>query len=237
MVVHNVPMRPGPIPAVIPVVALLSVVGAGAACAGQTPEPSTARVERVDDGDTLRVVMNGRQVRVRIFGVDAPELDQPYGREALDVARRLLADRTVTVIERDTDPYDRLVASLSVEGRDIGAELVRAGAAWHFTQFSDSAALAVAEREARAARRGLWADANPTPPWEYRGEQRANGTGRSARSSSRAAAAGDYHGNVSSRVFHARGCDQFDCPNCTAGFASADDARAAGYRPHSACVR
>lgn len=222
--------------AAIPVVAILLAIGAGVACADQAP--ATARVERVDDGDTLRVVMNGRPVRVRIFGIDAPELDQPYGRQALDEARRLLANRTVAVVARDTDPYGRLVASLSVDGRDVGTELVRAGAAWHFAQFSDSATLAEAERDARTAGRGLWAGAIPTPPWEYRGDQRAGGLRRSAGAPTpRGPAAGDYHGNVSSRVFHARGCQQFDCASCTAGFTSAADARAAGYRPHGACVR
>lgn len=209
------------------------------ACAAEQAASALARVERVDDGDTLRVVMNGETVRVRIFGIDAPELDQPYGREALDAARRLLTDRTIGVVPRDTDPYGRLVASLTLDGRDVGQELVRAGAAWHFTQFSNSPAMAAAERDARAARRGLWGTSNPTPPWQHRTDQRVDGAGRSGEPLRPrvTTVAGAYHGNVSSKVFHARGCPQFDCANCTVGFESTADAHTAGYRPHAACVR
>ncbi len=210
---------------------LLGLVPSSGACAAQSAV-ETAHVQRVDDGDTLRVQMDGRIVRVRIFAIDAPELDQPYGREALDEARRLLGGRMVTVTRRDTDPYGRLVASLAIDGRDVGRDLVAAGAAWHFTQFSDSRVLAAAEREARAERRGLWALADPVAPWRHRAEGRSNEA-----SPGRPTVPGDFHGNVSSRVFHAKGCPQFECPNCTAGFASADAARQAGYRPHGACVR
>lgn len=212
---------------------LLGGLPSSGACAADQPA-GTARVERVDDGDTLRIAWHGETVRVRLFAIDAPELDQPYGREALGEARRLLAGRTVTVVERDTDPYGRLVASLAIDGRDVGLDLVRAGAAWHFTQFSDDAALAAAQREARAARRGLWSQPAPVAPWRHRAAERASGQ-QTARP--RPPVAGAFHGNVSSKVFHASGCPQFECPNCTAGFASADAARRAGYRPHGACVR
>jgi endonuclease YncB( thermonuclease family) len=206
------------------------------ACAAEQVPGVTAHVERVDDGDTIRVTMNGQQVRVRIFGVDAPELDQPFGRDSHQLARRLLDGRNVQVTARDTDPYGRLVASLSIEGRDVGLELVTQGAAWHFTQFSRSAALAAAEQEARAARRGLWALPDPVAPWMFRQAGREGGAGRSSASATPARGAA-FHGNVSSKVFHARGCSQFECRNCTAGFDSAAAARAAGYRPHEECVR
>lgn len=213
-------------------VLLLGLLPSSGACAAQSAV-ETAQVQRVDDGDTLRIAIDGRTVRVRIFAIDAPELDQPYGREALAEARRLLAGRVVAVTRRDTDPYGRLVASLAIDGRDVGRDLVAAGAAWHFTQFSDSRVLAAAEREARAERRGLWAFSNPVAPWRHRAEGRSN----EASAAGRPTVPGDFHGNVSSRVFHAKECPQFGCPNCTAGFASADAARQAGYRPHRACVR
>lgn len=181
--------------------------------------------------------MNGQPVRVRIFGVDAPELDQPFGREAHALARRLLENQRIDVTARDTDPYGRLVASLALDGRDVGLELVTQGAAWHFTQFSRSPALAAAERDARAARRGLWALPEPIAPWTFRQAGRAGSAGGPVPPSPVPAADAAFHGNVSSKVLHARGCPQFDCPNCTAGFQSVEAARAAGYRPHEACVR
>lgn len=217
--------------------AVLPLLLAGACVAAQQTTAVTARVERVDDGDTLRVVMNGQQVRVRIFGIDAPELNQPYGREALEEARRLLANRTVTLVQEDVDPYGRVVASLAVDGHDVGTDLVNNGAAWHFTQFSKSSTLAAAERNARAAGRGLWALPHPVAPWQFRGDERADGRGRGRASATSPAAAGTFHGNVASKVFHAAGCEQFNCPNCRTGFNSSAEAVAAGYRPHATCVR
>jgi hypothetical protein len=167
--------------------------------------------------------------------VDAPENGQPFGERAREHAVRLLLNETVVVSTRDVDTYGRLVAVIMVNGRDVGQELVKAGSAWHYTQYSDDARLAALERSARASRAGLWATANPIPPWQYRQIERERAeaaTGRAA-----AQAAGGFHGNRSSKVFHAPGCEHYTCPNCTAVFASAAAARDAGYRADAACVR
>lgn len=219
------------------VLILLLAFTASSACAAEQAPAITARVERVDDGDTLRVVMNGESVRVRIFAIDAPELDQPYGRESLSEARRLLANQTVTMTMRDVDQYGRLVASLAVDGRDVGRDLVSMGAAWNYTQFSRNVALADVEDVARAARRGLWALPNPVAPWRFRRAGRAGAPGGVVSPTPPQVVGGAFHGNVSSKVFHARECPQFACVNCTTGFESVAAAEAAGYRAHAACVR
>jgi micrococcal nuclease len=64
-----------------------------------------------------------------------------------------------------------LIASIEAGGQDVGQQLVAAGLAWHYTRYSDDAGLAAAEREARAARRGLWADREPVLPWEWRASE------------------------------------------------------------------
>ncbi|ODS59630.1 MAG: hypothetical protein ABS36_01525 [Acidobacteria bacterium SCN 69-37] len=191
----------------------------------------TGRVVTVDDGDTMRVRVGREKWRVRLFGVDAPEASQPYGREARDAARRLLLDRTVEVVRHDVDQYGRVVADLRVDGRGAGADLVAAGAAWQYDQFSRDAHIARLEAEARAARRGLWAASDPTPPWQFRAA--ARGAGRAGAP----AAAGPFHGNTASHVFHAAGCEDYECNRCTAVFETVAAARAAGYRPHATCVR
>ena len=204
------------------------VLFAAPACAEQQ---FSGRVLSVEDGDTVRVQRGQGDVRIRIFGIDAPEATQPYGPEARDLARSLLLNQTVVVLMKDVDQYGRLVAALSVDGRDVGTELISAGAAWNYAQFSQDERFATLESEARDARRGLWALPDPTPPWLFR----ASARGAGARG--RGGEAGAFRGNVSSRVFHAPGCSSYACANCTAEFESAVTALAAGYRPHAECVR
>lgn len=218
--------------AAVPAALVLLLLLVAPACAEQQ---FAGRVLAVDDGDTVRVQRGAGEVRVRIFGVDAPEATQAYGPEARDVARRLLLDRQVTVVMKDVDQYGRLVASLQVNGRDIGPELIAAGAAWNYPQFSRDDRFAALEAAARRARRGLWALPDPMAPWLFRASARAEGAGASARAGD--VRTGGFHGNRRSRVFHAPGCEHYDCANCTATFESVAAAAAAGYRAHTACVR
>jgi micrococcal nuclease len=81
----------------------------------------------------------------------------------------LIAGEVVRVIIRDKDRYGRFVADVyQGDGVHVNAEIVKAGFAWHFTRYSDDPELAALEREARQARRGLWQDNKPIPPWEFR---------------------------------------------------------------------
>jgi micrococcal nuclease len=215
-----------------PALLILCAILAAPACADA--QQFTGRVVAVEDGDTVRVLRGQGDVRVRIFGIDAPEAMQAYGPEAREVARRLLLDRTVVVSLRDVDQYGRIVGSLSVDGRDIGPELIASGAAWNYAQFSQDERFASLEAEARDAKRGLWTDAAPTPPWLFRSAARAGGPGTTSSSSQ---PTGAMRGNANSRVFHAPGCEHYTCSNCTVTFESTQAARAAGYRPHLECVR
>lgn len=212
-------------------VALLATPGVS--CAGEEQQ-FRARVVAVEDGDTLRVQRGQGDVRIRIFGIDAPEATQPFGPEARDAARQLLLNRTVEVALKDVDQYGRLVAALSVNGRDIGAELITAGAAWNYGQFSQDDRFATLESDARAAKRGLWTSPNPVPPWIFRSDARRRDIGPAG---ARGPTVGAIHGNATSRVFHAPGCENYTCANCTVIFEDAAAATAAGYRPHAACVR
>mgnify|MGYP001765834058 CR=1 FL=1 len=122
----------------------------------------------VHDGDTISVMQEGRAVRIRLHGIDCPELHQPFGRAAKQTASSLVFKRDVRVVPVDVDAYGRLVADVYLGSLHVNLELVRRGFAWHYTRYSRDAALAAAEREARSARRGLWADSDPIPPWAWR---------------------------------------------------------------------
>jgi micrococcal nuclease len=130
-----------------------------------------ARAVAVHDGDTVSVLRFGHErIRIRLEGVDCPELRQAYGRRAKRATADLVFGREVTVVPVDEDAYGRLVARIRVDGEDVALTLVRRGLAWQYRRYSHDRALADAERAARAARIGLWADPHPQPPWEWRRE-------------------------------------------------------------------
>jgi endonuclease YncB( thermonuclease family) len=140
-----------------------------------TPRAPTAgvrelsgKVVAVHDGDTLTVLVASVQHKIRLNGIDAPELGQNYGRRARQFLSDLCFGTIVTVRVVNVDRYGREVGDVVVGGVLANAELVRAGLAWHYKQYSKDPALAALEKEARAARRGLWVDRNPTAPWDYR---------------------------------------------------------------------
>jgi len=133
-----------------------------------------ARVVTVHDGDTVTVARGREQVRVRLWGIDAPERGQPYSSRARRELSDLVLRRTVTVVVMGTDDYGRTLARLKVGNLDVNREMVRRGMAWWYRYFARRARdLAEAEAEARAARRGLWANPDPMAPWDYRRRQRS----------------------------------------------------------------
>ena len=126
----------------------------------------------VHDGDTLRAIDEGNVERkVRLVGIDAPELGQAFGRVARDRLRELALRQRVVVELHDRDRYGRDLATVVIEGASIIRQLVAEGLAWHFTRYSSDADLAVAEAAARNARIQLWADAPPVAPLDWRASE------------------------------------------------------------------
>jgi endonuclease YncB( thermonuclease family) len=159
---------------ILPLVSLAAASCVLVACA-RTGRTFSGEVVGVSDGDTISVLRDGQPVKVRLDGIDCPELGQAFGGSAKQFTSSLVFGRSVSVRVRATDQYGRLVGRVFVGRQDVSLELVRAGYAWHYKQFSSDSALARAEQDARAARRGLWSDARAIPPWEFR----AGGSGTS----------------------------------------------------------
>lgn len=153
--------------AAVAVVAALVATAAAADFSG--------RVVAVADGDTITVRDGARDVHVRLWGIDAPERGQPWSKRARDalVARALRRD--ARVVERGVDAYGRTLARVSVDGTDLAEAQLRDGWAWVFRRYTDDPALVTLEDAARAARRGLWADRDPEPPWRFRERERTAG--------------------------------------------------------------
>jgi len=221
------------------VLALLLVAGfdAAARAAPQEAGRLAGVVTRVADGDTIDIT-SGRVVHtVRLDGIDAPEPGQPFSRQARLQLRTLAFSRTVTARVTDRDRYGRVVARVAVGAADLSEEMVRNGLAWHYARYSPDSRLADLEQQARRQRRGLWADPNPVAPWLHRtGNPSPPSRPPAARPRATPSLPGPYHGNVSSRVYHAPGCRDYDCRRCTEAFMSRAAAESAGYRPHGLCV-
>lgn len=136
-----------------------------------------ARLDHVSDGDTVTVVnqANGSRYRVRLQGIDAPEVDhgrgrpgQRYGQRAKYAMRQLLSSATIRVVPDGTTSYDRIVAGILVNGQDVATMLVARGLAWRYPRYDQAGRYAQAQREAQAADLGLWSQSDPIAPWNWR---------------------------------------------------------------------
>lgn len=133
----------------------------------------TGKVIGIKDGDTFEVLYDNTPERVRLAEIDCPEKKQAFGMRAKQFASDLCFGKTVTVVNTGRDRYGRIVGKITTEdGTNVNEELVKAGFAWHYKQYSDNAQLDEYEQQAREQRLGLWADNNPTPPWDYRKSKR-----------------------------------------------------------------
>lgn len=145
----------------------------------------SGKVVDVADGDTLTVHAGARSVRIRLWGIDAPEHGQPWSRRARAALRERALGRIADVAERGVDRYGRTLARVSVAGADLAEVQLREGHAWVYRLYTDDERLLALEHEARSARRGLWASGDPEPPWRYRervppGSEYGSSTSRSA---------------------------------------------------------
>lgn len=138
---------------------------------GAAPNRSDVRVVAVTDGDSLWVLTpGGTREEVRLAEVDCPERGQPYS----DAARRelagLVSGKYVRLERLETDKYGRTVAHVWVGELNVTAELIRRGAGWAYRQYLRDQSLLALEKQARAAKRGLWGlpKSDQVPPWKWR---------------------------------------------------------------------
>ena len=130
----------------------------------------TGKVVGISDGDTLILLTTAKeQMKVRLYGIDAPESKQAFGTRAKQELSSLAFGKEARVEVVEKDRYGRSVGRVVVGTLDINVEMVRRGFAWWYRNYAKKdAALAAAETEAKNAGRGLWSDKEPTPPWEFR---------------------------------------------------------------------
>lgn len=146
---------------------------------GDNPGPDSekgfsARVIAVLDGDTVLILRKaagqraGGLMKIRLAEIDAPERDQPYGKDSRSSLQEMVWHRQVLVHPMAVDKYGRTVAQLEVNGLKVNEEMVRLGMAWEYSNYHSDRRYVSMESQARQAKRGLWAQRNPVPPWQWR---------------------------------------------------------------------
>lgn len=214
---------------------LFALLAAISAACGEARSTFTVRLVKVIDGDSISVVLDGKETEIRLYGIDAPEYRQPHGSESTRALRGLFAGRELTIRPITEDAYHRTVALVFAGGTDVSEAMIANGSAWVFTKYcaeSFCERWRERERQASAAGLGLWREATPMPPWAWRAADRR---GQSPQRLMPDAAAGEFRGNARSHVFHRPGCKSYQCKNCTIPFTDRGEAIAAGFRPCGSC--
>jgi micrococcal nuclease len=127
------------------------------------------KVVYVIDGDTVTVLSDNTQYRIRLNGIDAPEKSQAYGNKSKEYLRSMVYQKYVTVTLYGHDRYGRYIGMIHTDDiDDVNGAMIQAGMAWHYAHYYPSEEYAAYQRDAQEAGLGLWADSNPIPPWEFR---------------------------------------------------------------------
>jgi endonuclease YncB( thermonuclease family) len=164
-------MNPTPKTVVLVVVCLVALLSGSPGLAAEL----YGRVVGVSDGDTI-TVLDAEQVthKVRLSGIDAPEKAQPFGERAKQQLSDWVYQATVRVIHDKTDRYGRIVGKVTLNGEDVNIQMIYAGLAWHYKAYEheqpalDRLTYPLAELNARRKAVGLWGDADPVAPWDWR---------------------------------------------------------------------
>ncbi|MGL4766469.1 MAG: thermonuclease family protein, partial [Formosimonas sp.] len=126
-------------------------------------------VVAIKDGDTIVVFDGASSTTIRLAAIDAPEKSQAFGQTAKKAMSSLCYNKIAKVNPVDTDRYGRTIADVFCDNTNAGQAMVLYGFAWVYDKYvSNHGVYYDAQNEAKSRKRGLWADTNPTPPWEYR---------------------------------------------------------------------
>ena len=130
----------------------------------------TGNVTGVLDGGTLEVLHNRHPERLRLSGIDCPEKGQAFGKKAKQAASALAFGREVTIQTHGHDKYQRLLGDVLLpDGTNVNHTLVKDGWCWWYRKYAPlNTELEKLEKDARDAKKGLWVDPSPIPPWLYR---------------------------------------------------------------------
>ena len=202
-----------------------------AVSSAQSAESLQGKVIAIADGDSFTLLdASKQQIKIRLAEIDTPEWGQPYAKRSTQALSGMVFQKQVSVVVQDTDRYGRTVGRVYVGELDINAELVKIGAAWVYRKYVKDVRLFDLEREAKAAKVGIWglSETQQMPPWEWR---RSGGTEGAPEGCL-------IKGNINSKgkkIYHIPGSSSYGATkiNVSQGerwFCSEGEARQAGWR-------
>jgi micrococcal nuclease len=125
------------------------------------------------DGDSVTVAISTEKIiSIELDGIDCPELEQDFGKEAQDFTKNFIYKKKVKVEIKGYESEDRVIGRIFLEDKDLSLALIEAGLAWYDKKKSPDKSLAKAQKSAKKAKKGLWSAPNPTPPWIFRATQK-----------------------------------------------------------------
>ena len=139
----------------------------------------TVKVVSVSDGDTLKVLVDSQQIKIRLGGIDAPESDQPFGQASKRYLAEAVAGQMVVVDFEKKDRYGRVIGKVLLDGADMNLRQVEAGYAWWYEYYkrdqseADQQAYSAAEQQAKGSGIGLWSEPAPINPYDWRQAKRS----------------------------------------------------------------
>ncbi len=130
----------------------------------------TGKVVAVKDGDTIHLLSKAKKIKIRLYGIDAPEKKQAYGIKSKQRLSELVLGKSISVIAHGKDRYGRTIGELYLlDSIFVNQVLVKEGLAWWYVKYAkDNQALESAEKSARKEKVGLWEQDSPTAPWKWR---------------------------------------------------------------------
>lgn len=138
------------------------------------------KVIEVKEGDLIVALHNGKPETIRLFGIDCPEKDQPYGNSATDYLAKRISGRRVEIEPTGTDHYGRTEAKVYFKNECLNETLVYKGLAWVYPQSCRQEIClrwGRLQNDANMRRLGLWNRIDSTPPWIWRQRQRLEAEG------------------------------------------------------------
>ena len=135
--------------------------------------PFEAVVVSVYDGDTI-TVRTDETIKIRLYGIDSPELKQPFGQASKQAMSGLVFGKKVTIKPEKKDRYGRTIAWVEADGRDVSVQMVETGMAHWYQQYAKhDTELQSAQTKAKSANLGVWSVPDTIVPWEYRKQKKA----------------------------------------------------------------
>lgn len=213
----------------------------------------TGKVVALADGDSFTLLDgNKKQHKVRIQGIDAPELGQDFSQESKQRLASLIFGKVVKISTDKFDKYGRVVGKVNAANQDVGRQMIGSGMAWFYRQYAnelteaDQTTYDREERKAKSNGAGLWSDSEPTPPWEFR-HAPPSATPRAMAAETlptpkpqeqpQATRSCVIIGNTNSGIYHLPGCPSYSrvAPHNREYFCTEEEAQKAGFRKARNC--